>query len=491
MFKSLYSKLALTLFVVFSLLAALLIFFHLYSNHLYQLETQQKLNKDLAEHIANEYQIFENGMVYEDRLQDLFHAIMQINPDVELYSLDAKGKILGFNAPKEKIVRSHVDLNPIYKFIRGEKSFPIEGSDPRGEDSEKIFSVVPLIQNGETRGYLYVILASERYDNVAFHMLSSYIVKASTWVIIIMLVFSMLLALLVFRYITKRLSTLTDKMEQFKYSGFSTISASEIKHDKSSDEIDDLTYSFYEMANTIVQQMDKLKQSDKQRRELIANVSHDLRTPLTTLQGYLETMLRKKDELSEQEKERYITTALKHSQRLGNLVSELFELARLDANETKPKIEAFSLPELVHDVIHKFWLMTSKRDISVEALFDESLPFVNADLGLIERVIQNLLENAIRYTPDGGKIVIQLTQSNDTVAVQVRDNGCGIAEKELPLIFERFYRPEKSRQQSSGGAGLGLAITKRILELHGSTIQAISRINQGTEFRFNLPTGQS
>ena len=131
--------------------------------------------------------------------------------------------------------------------------------------------------------------------------------------------------------------------------------------------------------------------------------------------------------------------------------------------------------------------MTSKRNISVETRFDKSLPFVHADLGLIERVIQNLLENAIRYTPDGGRIVIALSRTGDAVTVQVKDNGCGIAEKELPLIFERFYRPEKSRQQSSGGAGLGLAISKRILELHGSTIQAFSKINQGTEFRFHLP----
>jgi len=491
MFKSLYSKLALTLFVVFSLLAALLVFLHLYSNHLYQLETQQKLSKDLAQHIAKQYQIFENGMVYEDRLENLFHAIMQINPAVELYSLDANGKILGYNAPKDKIVRTHVDLQPINEFIQGKKSFPIEGSDPRGINSDKIFSVVALKQDNVTKGYLYIILAGERYDNVVAHMMNSYIINSTTWVIVIVLVFSMLLALFVFRYITKRLGTLSGKMEQFRQSGFSNISDSHIRHDQSSDEIDDLTYSFYQMGETIVSQLDKLKQSDMQRRELIANVSHDLRTPLATLQGYLETLLRKKKELNEQEKEHYIQTALKHSQHLGDLVSELFELARLDANETKPKLEAFSLPELVHDVMHKFWLMTSKRNITVEALFDEALPFVNADVGLIERVIQNLLENAIRYTPDGGKIEIRLTHSDDSVSVQVRDNGCGIAEKELPLIFERFYRPEKSRHQSSGGAGLGLAISKRILELHGSTIQAFSRINQGTEFRFDLPVGQA
>ncbi len=491
MFRSLYSKLALTLFAVFSLLATLLVFLHLYSNHLYQLETQQKLNKDLATHIAQEYKIFENGMVYEDRLQDLFHTFMQINPAIELYSIDADGKIIGYNAPHEKIVRTHIDLQPIKEFIQGERSFPIEGSDPRDISNNKIFSVVSLKQGAETRGYLYIILAGERFSNVVSHLMGSHIINASTWVIVIVLVFSLLLALLAFRYMTKRLATLSGKMEQFKQSGFTAISDSKIRHDRCSDEIDDLTYSFYEMANTIVRQLSKLKQADGQRRELIANVSHDLRTPLTTLQGYLETILRKSDELDEAEKQQYIETALQHSQRLGNLVSELFELARLDANETRPKLEAFSLPELVHDVIHKFWIMTSKRNISVETQFDQQLPFVYADLGLIERVIQNLLENAIRYTPDGGKIIISLAHADDAVTVQVKDNGCGIAEKELPLIFERFYRPEKSRQQSSGGAGLGLAITKRILELHGSTIQAFSRINQGTEFRFHLPIHQA
>lgn len=491
MFKSLYSKLALTLFVIFSLLAALLVFLHLYSNHLYHLETQQKLSKDLAKHIAKEYKIFENGMVYEDRLQELFHAIMQINPAVELYSLDAAGKILGYNAPDEKILRTHVDLKPIRDFIKGDPVFPIQGSDPRNASANNIFSVVPLKQGEQTRGYLYIILAGERYENVVAHMMNSYIINTSTWVIVLVMVLSMSLALLVFRYTTKRLGTLVAKMDQFKSSGFSTISDSEIRHDRSSDEIDDLTYSFYEMANKIVRQMSKLKQSDVQRRELVANVSHDLRTPLTTLQGYLETILLKDAELNEEEKEQYIRVALKHSQRLGNLVSELFELARLDANETKPKKEAFSLPELIHDVMHKYWILTSKRNISVEAMFDNSLPFVYADLGLIERVIQNLLENAIRYTPEGGRIEIRLTQENELVTVQVLDDGCGIAEKELPLIFDRFYRPEKCRRQSSGGAGLGLAISKRILELHGSTIQAFSRVDQGTEFRFNLPLEQT
>lgn len=491
MFKSLYSRLAFILFVIFSMLAVLLVFLHLYSNHLYQLETQQKLSKDLAKHIAKEYKIFENGMVYEDRLQELFHAIMQINPAVELYSLDADGKIIGYNAPVEKIVRTHVDLEPIKEFIKDTGAFPIQGSDPRNADSDNIFSVVSLKQGDQTRGYLYIILAGERYENVVSLMMNSYIVNSTTWVIILVLVLSMSVAMLVFRYTTKRLSTLSEKMEQFKLSGFTKISDSEIRHDRSSDEIDDLTYSFYEMANRIVAQMSKLKQSDIQRRELIANVSHDLRTPLTTLRGYLETILRKSSELTEEDRDQYIRTALKHSQKLGDLVSELFELARLDANETKPKCEAFSLPELIHDVMNKFWILTSKRNISVEAMFDHSLPFVYADLGLIERVIQNLLENAIRYTPEGGKIEIRLTREDGAVTVQVVDNGCGIAEKELPLIFDRFYRPEKSRQQSSGGAGLGLAISRRILELHGSTIQAFSQINQGTEFRFNLPIEQS
>jgi len=484
---SLYSRFALMLFAVFSVLAVLLVSLNFYSTDMYQQETQQRLSQDLAKHIAHEYQIVDNGMIYTDRLKNMFNRFMEINPAIELYIIDTKGKITGFNAPQEKVKRTHIELAPINKFLSGTSDFPIIANDPRNLDANKIFSVAPLISKGKVLGYLYVILAGEQYENIIARMMDNYIISMSTWAIVIVLIISMLLALLLFKYMTRRISKLSDDMDSFCQSRFKSELSSAQNEMQNMDEIDRLNASFDTMVERIILQMEKLKQSDTQRRELVANVSHDLRTPLTTLQGYLETLLRKSQHLSEEKKQHYLRVAVGHSQRLGCLISELFELARLDANETAPRLESFSLPELIHDAMQRFWPQASERNIIIEADFDNNIPFVMADIGLIERVIQNLLENAVRYTEQGGKIEIGLKDNGHSVIVQIRDDGCGIAEKELPLIFERFYRAEKSRQQHSGGSGLGLAICKRILELHGSSIQAISKLNQGTVFSFYLP----
>ncbi|NOY66897.1 MAG: two-component sensor histidine kinase [Gammaproteobacteria bacterium] len=487
MFRSLYSKFTVIIFFMFVVLAGLLAYLHLYSTHMYQQETQQKISKGLAEHIAKKYKLVENGMIYNDRLDYLFHEFMQLNPSIEIYALDPAGKIVRFNIPKEKVIRKNIDLDPVKAYVNGKAEYPIKGNDPRDVNANKIFSVAPLMDGDSLIGYLYIILEGERYGNIVDRLMDNYIAKISTWVIVAVIIFSMLCALLLFKYMTRRMSVLSNNIEIFRQSRFSMLPPPVTKDIKYADEIDKLTVSFYDMANRIISQVNELKQIDIHRRELIANVSHDLRTPLTTLQGYLETLLRKNHELNDQQKEQYLKTAVNHCQNLATLIAELFELAKLDANETQPKLEAFSLPELIHDTMQNFWLLSSQRHISMQTHFDNNIPFVKADLGLIERVIRNLIENAIRYTPDGGQIDIQLVENKDSVTVQIRDNGCGIAEKELPMIFDRFYRTEKSRQESSGGSGLGLAISKRIIELHGSHIQAFSKINEGTVFRFNLP----
>ncbi|HEC28507.1 MAG TPA: HAMP domain-containing sensor histidine kinase [Gammaproteobacteria bacterium] len=484
---TLYSKFALTIFILFSGLGALLITMHFYSTYMYQQESQQKLHRNLAAHIVKSYAIIKNGILNKDKLDHLFHNLMEVNPAIEIYALDATGKILAFNAPAEKVVRDRIDLKPVLSFIDRKKTLPVEGEDPRSKQNSKIFSAAPLIDKGKLVGYLYVILEGERYKNVFSHLMDSYVFKMSFRVIVVAVVVAMFVAMLVFSVMTRRLKTLANNMQEFRQADFSVLPENSMAIPEHGDELDRLAQSFNEMTERMMQQLSKLKQSDIHRREIVANVSHDLRTPLTTLQGYLETLLRKSSELDDTEKERYLNTALKHSQSLSRLVSELFELAQLDANEQIIRLEPFSLQELVHDVIQKYWLPASERDISVVANFENDLPFVKADIALIERVLDNLIENAIRYTPGNGKIVIALSYSGNRLLVQVRDNGCGIAEKELPMIFERFYRPEKSRDSQSGGAGLGLAITKKILELHGSYIKADSKPGQGAVFKFYLP----
>jgi len=223
------------------------------------------------------------------------------------------------------------------------------------------------------------------------------------------------------------------------------------------------------------------------RGDLIANVSHDLRTPLALLRGYLETLLMKEDSLTAKRRRTYLEIAARQSKHLSTLVSELFELARLDFKGFQISPETFQLGELAQDVLKKFELAGEKKGISLEAEIRPALPFVRGDIGLIERVLDNLIDNAFKYTPAGGKISLSLVPKDGQVEVKVSDTGTGIPADEIPHIFERFYRADKSRTAYSQGAGLGLAIAQRIVNLHGSEIAVESTPKAGTSFSFALP----
>jgi hypothetical protein len=259
---------------------------------------------------------------------------------------------------------------------------------------------------------------------------------------------------------------------------------------RNGDEIDRLVSTFEAMAKRITEQITNLRQTDALRRELVANVSHDLRTPLASLQGYLETLTLKDAELSEEEKRKYIDIATRHAIHLSEMVGDLFELAKLEANEIKPHLEPFALQELVQDVIHKFELKARQHGVYLSQHLEKDPPFVFGDIGLIERVLDNLLDNALRHTPRGGKITVVLTPHDDTVSLKVVDTGCGIAPQDMPHIFDRFYAPAKPGRKGSKGTGLGLAIARHIVELHGGVIRASSKLNKGTAFSFDLPAHQ-
>jgi signal transduction histidine kinase len=179
--------------------------------------------------------------------------------------------------------------------------------------------------------------------------------------------------------------------------------------------------------------------------------------------------------------------ALKHCRRLTQLVKELFELSKLDAGREAPELENFSLAELLQDVVQKYSLLAQQKNISLKAPYNDQLYLVNADIALIERVLENLIDNALRYTPENGHVEITLTQKTHCVEVGVQDTGIGLAAEDIPHIFERYYRAQKSTEYHQQSTGLGLAIVKRILELHGSVIRVQSKPHEGTRFEFPLP----
>ncbi|HAJ91552.1 MAG TPA: two-component sensor histidine kinase [Gammaproteobacteria bacterium] len=291
--------------------------------------------------------------------------------------------------------------------------------------------------------------------------------------------------LVVFALQTRRLRALGNVMH--RYAGEDADGRLAIRYPGNThDEVDVLGQQFNAMADKITSQIRELKQMDNVRREMVANISHDLRTPLTTMRGYLETLQLKHAELSVEEQQQYLQTALSHSQWLGRMVEELFELTRLDSCESVVFSEPFSMCELVQDVTQKFQLRAREKSINLGASLNPDAPLVYGDIAMMQRVLENLLENGLRHTPAGGSISIGVEEDSGNIVVQVKDTGCGIPAEDVPRIFERFYQQDKHRS-GSNSAGLGLAIVKRILELHGSVINVSSELERGTTFSFRIP----
>jgi two-component system, OmpR family, sensor kinase len=405
---------------------------------------------------------------------------MVVNPGIEVYLLDPNGNILAFSAPPGKVTRQKVSLVPLKSFLYKTNEFPILGDDPRDLKRKKVFSVAPIPLKGQLDGYLYVILGGEGFDSVVDVLQGSYILRLSIWAAAGGLLFALLTGLILFFRMTRRLQRLTADLETFRHGDFSEYPdlLSSFKGG-SGDEIDRLEAIFSQMAQRIIQQIKELRQADALRRELVANITHDLRTPLTSLRGYLETLLLKEGELTSDEQRNYLTIAVKHSNQLGKLVSELFELAKLDSPDVHVHMEAFSICELIQDIARKFQLHAKEKKIRLQTNFVEDLPLVFADIGLIERVFENLIENAIRYTPENGYITITAVLKGESLMVQVSDTGSGICSEDLPHLFDRSCLLKRERPMDAEGAGLGLAITKRILELHGSDMKVHSVVAVG------------
>ena len=238
-----------------------------------------------------------------------------------------------------------------------------------------------------------------------------------------------------------------------------------------------------------VQQLrDRLQQENVYlRRDLIANVSHDLRSPLASLRGYLDTLLLKGQALGVDEQRKCVAIAARQAQQLQSLIDELFELARLDFQGCRISAEPLQLGELAHDVVQKFQLAAQHKGITLRTDGGAGLPFVSADIALLERALSNLIDNALAHTGAGGTVELRLASDESRqVRIGVVDSGCGIAAADLPHVFERFYRADKARSRGAGGCGLGLAIVKRIVELHGAQVQVDSRVGVGTRFWFTL-----
>jgi signal transduction histidine kinase len=481
LFRSFYARLS-TLFLLLILLlgAGCIVIAFRSSSYLFD-DVEQLLNRDTAKSIADELRPIVSPGYSTAAVGNAIHYMMVLNPMVEIYLLDDAGRILGyFLNPSERIVRDSVDLAPIRAFVQGAGHGLTLGPDPRSAGRSRPFSAAELPMGAST-GYVYVILGGERYDASLRMIRESYYLRAGFVAFLLALLATLVAGLALFSVLTRRLTSLSHAVRSFERGELgSRVDA------RGTDELGSLGRSFNEMAATIETSVEQLRTAERMRRDLIGNISHDLRSPLTSVQGYLETMALKDAQLSPEERQRFLSISLRNMASLRRLVDELFELARLDARQVTMKPEQLQIAELAQDVALKLEPRARDSGVSIAVQRQGELPLVAADVGMIERVLTNLVENALRFTPRGGSVRLELGAESKAVRVTVADTGSGISAEDLPHVFERFYRADRSRERDSDGAGLGLAIARQIVDLHGSALTVESSPGRGARFSFSL-----
>ncbi|WP_040208297.1 ATP-binding protein [Neobacillus jeddahensis] len=243
---------------------------------------------------------------------------------------------------------------------------------------------------------------------------------------------------------------------------------------------------FIRGAVAVLRDMTEERQLEKMRKDFIANVSHELRTPISMLQGYSEAIV---DDIAEsqEEKKEMAKVIYDESLRMGRLVNELLDLARMEAGHIHLAIEDVALSTFINRIIHKFQGVAKDNEIQLFAEIEDEISSLLFDPDRIEQVLTNLIDNAIRHTPKGGKVKLTVTSDVKRIKIEVKDSGSGIPKEDLPFVFERFYKADKARTRGRAGTGLGLAIAKNIIDAHRGSISVQSKMGQGTTFTFSLP----
>lgn len=462
----------------------------------HQQEITQKLHSGLAQFVVDHYLLFQGGEPDLVVAEHTFHDLMLLGPNFEFYILNAEGKILAFSADPSKVVKDSVDLTQVKNYLAHAGALaPLYGEDPRHEGRSKVFSAAAIQTEEGLQGYLYVILGSEIYDTIAEQVLDSKILRWSLCLGLLGLLFSFCVALILTGFITRPLSALTFRVEGLLERGFDNAylkqwlddRANQSKQKQTTKEIRALDGAFATLLVKLSEQYDKVINVDELRRELISHISHDLRTPLASLLGYLETWQINHATLSEKDSVQYIATAQKNAHKIYHLIEQLFELAHLDSGDVKVTFEKFSVAELAQDVLQKFVIAAKEKGVTMFVSPQDTCLRVVGDIEKLERVLTNLVENALRHTDQGGKITIRLSQRGRFVAVEVSDTGIGIPPADIGKIFDAHFKAGNSVRGNTAHGGLGLAITKKLLALHQAQIDVKSKTGTGTTFQFNLP----
>lgn len=429
---------------------------------------------------------------YEDRHEGYGERLSQYtlySPNTGLYLLDVEGHVLaGAGERRPNWDHLRVDLAPVIAGMRASPDMPVYTDDPDAPARKAMVAARPVFSDGLHRGWLLVVPRQIHFSAQMPEMLRSYALRTAATIGLMTIALGALLTLAMMTLFTRPLTALTRATEQVRNAGFCNTHADELfpQADRD-DEIGRLSRTFREAFERLEQEAARVQTTDARRREMIASVSHDLRTPLTALTGQLETIRLKNDTLSEAERARLLGQALLNAGHLRRLTDALAELARLDSPDFEAQREPIALGELADDVVQRFADTAQQAGIELELNYPDGLPLARVDAALVERALANLLDNALRVSA-GGKVRVSVSRHGpDSIRLEVADSGPGVRDADRARVFERFFQSSDARELR-GSSGLGLAIVKRVAELHGGVAGLLKpRASGGARFFLDLP----
>ncbi|MGD9944483.1 MAG: ATP-binding protein [Burkholderiaceae bacterium] len=410
------------------------------------------------------------------------------SPNTGLYLLDPDGRVLA-SAGEGKLFWSNyrVDLTPIREVAQGESPVPIVAADPDSQGKSCLVAARPVMENGQIRGWLYVVARQADFGTAMPELLKSYAIRTAAKVGLMTIAIGGLLTIAMITLLTRPLTSLTRATEQVRNSGFcDELCDSFFTDSERDDEIGRLSRTFREAFDRLKHETELVRTVDSKRREMVASVSHDLRTPLTALIGQLETIRLKREQLTPSDRQQLLERAILNAHHMKRLTDALAELAKLDNPDFRAQPEPIAIGELADDVVQRYVASAQSSGVKLEIDYPDGLPLTKVDAALIERALANLLDNALRVTPAGGRVLVRALRDGDGIRLEVADSGPGVLPEDQPRVFERFYQSSRHREQR-GSSGLGLAIVKRVAELHGGQAGLRSEPGRGSTFFIELP----
>ncbi len=454
-------------------------------------ETVQRLSWGLARNIVEHWpEVTQPARDAFDResLDRILQMLMVVNPAIDVYLLDENGRVRAAIGDPEAVQDRQVDIEAVRAFLGG-APLPLLGTDPRAPGQRKVFSAAmfpPLPGNPEPPGYLYVVLDGEAQARAASGAGSHRLWETAALVAGAGMVLALAVGVIAVRSITRPLRRLAADMSGFR-------PGSE-PHERpvpapvvAGDEVAAIGRAFEAMARRIERQVREQREQQAAHNEVIANVAHDLRTPLTALHGYLEALGQGGAAPDGAARPRYLAIALAQSDKVRNLSRQLFELARLQSTDEVFQRDRFRLDELLHDTVQKFELAATPPPVTIEGPAPGPLE-MDGDLQLIDRAITNLIDNAIRHGPGARPVRVSLEHDGQGVQVMVEDDGPGLPrELSRRLDAGKPVREPPLERKGGGFGGLGLAIAQRIAWLHGGSLRTLPSKGGGTRLCLSLP----